>query len=385
MYQRTLKLPKRSFFLLGPRGCGKSTWLKMELADNKSVLRFDLLRTSVFLELQANPSYLRSQIELHNPQWVIIDEIQKLPNLLDEVHAIIEDIKHPPLFALTGSSARKLKRSNANMLAGRAISREMYPFTAIEQGADFDLEQSLKFGSIALVACAKKKEDKIDILEAYVETYLKEEIQQETKLRNLSAFHRFLQVCAVMNGQQINFTNIGSDAQVKRTTVTGYFEVLVDTLVASLLPAYQAKTQVREISTPKFYFFDCGIVNALKKNLRDQLSDSEKGFLLETYIYHELRATNKSMNWGAEIFYWATPTSEIDFIIKSGKHLYAIEVKYAKIWRPNFSKNLHKFNEAVEVKRSFGLYTGASSFKKNGIEIYPVEEFLKKVLPTLFS
>jgi predicted AAA+ superfamily ATPase len=161
--------------------------------------------------------------------------------------------------------------------------------------------------------------------------------------------------------------------------------VLVDTLVATLLPAYQSKIQVKEIATPKFYFFDCGVVNTLKKNLRDKLSDSEKGFLLETHIYHELRATNKSLNWGAEIFYWATPTSEIDFIIKSGKNLYAIEVKYAKNWRPNFSKSLHKFNEAIEVKRSIGLYTGTSSFTKNGIEVYPVEEFLKKVLPTLLS
>jgi predicted AAA+ superfamily ATPase len=187
-----------------------------------------------------------------------------------------------------------------------------------------------------------------------------------------------------MNGQTINFTNIGTDAQVKRTTVVGYFEVLTDTLIASLLPAYQAKAKVKEVQTPKFYLFDCGVVNALSKSFHLEIADAQKGFLLETLIYHELRATNKAMNWGAEIFYWATAHSEIDFIIKRGNEIIAIEVKYSKRWKPDFSKSLHIFKESIKVKRCIGIYNGVDSFKKDGIEIYPIKYFLQEILGQFF-
>lgn len=385
MYTRSLLLPKKSFILLGPRGCGKSTWLKTLLKEAPSVLRFDLLRNETFLNMQSNPSMLRELIEQKKPKWVIIDEIQKLPALLDEVHSMMEDLKPAPHFALTGSSARKLKRSHANLLAGRAASREMYPFTANELGSDFHLEKSLQWGNLPLVVNAPNSPDKIDVLESYVGTYLREEIQQETQLRSLASFHRFLGIAALMNGQKINFTNIASEAQVKRTTVLGYFEVLTDTLIASVLPAYQAKAKLKEVQTPKFYFFDTGVVNALKKGLRDSLSSEEKGFLLETQIYHELRAANQYGQWGAELFYWGTSNNEIDFVIKRGKAVFAIEVKYSSKWKPDFSKSLHVFKESHPVQRSFGVYTGKESFTKDGIEVYPVTQFLKEILPTLFK
>lgn len=232
-YKRHLKAPRDSFFLFGPRGTGKSTWMKF---DFKPHLTVDLLRSKTFLDLASDPGLLRMQVEaLPRGSRVLIDEIQKLPGLLDEVHAMIFDFDGSYQFALTSSSARKLKRTNANLLAGRAIQRQMFPLTSAEMEDDFDLEFALKFGSLPRILGLRSEEECRDYLTSYVETYLKEEIQQEAVVRSLPAYHRFLRHAALMNGQVTNLSNLSREASVPRATLDGYFSILTDTLLGSFI------------------------------------------------------------------------------------------------------------------------------------------------------
>lgn len=344
-----------------------------------------MLRSETFLELQSRPAALREKIEGKKIEWVVLDEIQKLPELLDEVHAILEDFEHPPKFALTGSSARKLKRSHANMLGGRASSRSFFPLIAAEMGDDFDLELALKFGSLPLVVNASDDSERIDILQSYVQTYLQEEIRQETQIRNLASFHRFLKVSALMNGQKLNLSNIASESQVKRSTAQGYFDCLVDTLIGFHVGAWHARAKVKEVDSPKFYLFDPGVATAMKGALRTELSPEEKGFQLETLVAHELRSATAYYDWGAEIRYWGTPSeNEVDFIVSVGGEHIGIEVKYSRRWRSEFNKGLRVLLDSKKITRAIGLYTGTETIRKNGLEIFPVTEFLQKRLRKLF-
>ena len=203
IFKRELKAPDKTFFLFGPRGTGKSTWLEENYPE---ALYVDLLQNKTYLELLRNPEILSQMIEGINPEWVIIDEIQRLPILLNEVHALIFKYKNKIKFALTSSSARKLKRHEANMLAGRAVTRHFYTLTSYELGKDFNIDQVLKYGTLPISVNNERIEDKIDFLESYVETYLREEIQQEALVRNLLSFNRFLSVSAIMNAQQLNLS-----------------------------------------------------------------------------------------------------------------------------------------------------------------------------------
>lgn len=374
MYTRRLRLPARSFFLLGPRGTGKTTWLRRALP---SALWFDLLRTETFLELSQQPERFRQRVEAtRRGSWVVIDEVQRLPSLLNEVHALVAERGRANQFALSGSSARKLKRLDVNLLAGRAINRQCFPLTAAELGTDFNLEHVLRFGLLPQVRSDPKFA--VDTLDAYVSNYLREEIQQEALVRRLDSFARFLQVAAVVNGQVTNLAGVARDAAVARPTVQGYFETLIDTLIGVRLPAWQRRAKVKEVASPKFYLFDCGVARALAGRLREPIDGAERGFLLETLILHELRATIAYENIGGELRYWRTPSgSEVDFVWTRARRAVGIEVKAAAAWRREFGGPLKSLIADGIVQSGFGVYTGTAELKDGPLRVLPLQKFLK--------
>jgi len=225
------------------------------------------------------------------------------------------------------------------------------------------------------------KETRIEQLEAYVGTYLREEIKEEALTRHVQSFARFLEIAALMNGQVTNLSNISRDAIVPRATVTTYFEILVDTLLGNWLPVWKPRAKVKEISHPKFYFFDCGVVRAIQKLLRDKPSVEEKGFLFETFIFNELNAHISYQNIGGELFYWKTEDNiEIDFIWKRGNKVIAIEVKSGENWKAEFNRGFNSLcNSAVKVTACYGIYCGKETLKKEFGWVFPWEVFLKKL------
>lgn len=310
---------------------------------------------------------------------VLIDEIQKLPALLDEVHALIFDFGDAYQFALTGSSARKLKKSHANLLAGRAIQRRMAPLTSAEMAGDFNLESVLKFGSLPRVMGLKSDAERVDYLATYVETYLKEEIQQEAAVRSLPSYHRFLKHAAVMNGFVVNLNNLSREAAVARSTLDGYFSILEDTLLGSFVEPIHLKAKVKEVATPKFYFFDCGVTRALRNDLREPLGD-EKGYQLETFLLNEMRAYSSYSQAGWEFYYWGTPSgNEVDFIIVDGRKKTGLEVKSSRTWKKEFGNGLKTLLEEKKIQRAMAVYTGDRRLKDGGIEVFPVADFCREL------
>ena len=376
MYTRRLRVPERSFFLLGPRGTGKTTWLRSVL---RSALWFDMLRTGTFLELSQQPDRFRQQIEARRSgSWVVVDEVQRLPALLNEVHALIAERGRAYRFALCGSSARKLKQLDVNLLAGRAINRQCLPLTAAELGFELDVDHVLRFGLLPQVR--SEPDDAVDTLEAYVSNYLREEVQQEALVRRLDSFARFLQVAALMNGQVANIAGVARDSAVARPTVQGYFEVLTDTLIGVWLPAWQRRAKVKEVASPKFYLFDAGVARALAGRLREPIDGLERGFLLETWILHEVRATIAYEGLGGELRYWRTPSgSEVDFIWTRGRRAVGIEVKAAVTWRREFGGPLKSLIEAGVVQSGFGVYTGTAELKDGPLRVLPLRKFLREL------
>ncbi|HEQ71050.1 MAG TPA: ATP-binding protein, partial [Spirochaetia bacterium] len=259
MLKRIFEAPKQSFFLLGPRGSGKTTWLRSKFPDAHFI---DLLSEETYYRFLSNPGqFARELSAVSKGGWVVVDEVQRLPDLLNEVHRFIEERRLN--FVLCGSSARKLKRAGVNLLAGRALNRAMHPFVPEELGEQFNLEEAMRYGCLPIVHDSTEKQE---TLAAYARLYLKEEIQAEALVRNLPGFARFLPVAALFHGQSINVTNIAREAGVARTTVAGYLEILEETLLCFRLPAYEAKLRVRERKLPKWYWCDPGIVRAMKRS-----------------------------------------------------------------------------------------------------------------------
>lgn len=373
--KRILPVPQKSFFLFGPRATGKSTWLRNQIKPDLTV---DLLKARDFQTYSTNLGYLRERIEA-NPNYkiVVIDEVQKLPELLNEVHSLIFDYKNQIQFILTGSSARKLKTQNVNLLAGRALVRHFHQFSRMEISAQFKLDLSLKYGMLPEVWNLKTEEEKKDYLVSYVDTYLKEEIQREAAVRSLPSYLKFLEHFAQRNAQVINLQNLSQEVGVARTTLTGYLEILEQTLLGFRLSPIHLKAKVKEVSKPKFYFFDTGVVRALSKELDNDFRD-DQGSLLETYILHELRTYLDYFDPRVEIHYWGTPgDNEVDFILSKGKETVGIEVKSAKSWSKEFSFGLETLQEAGKIKKAFGVYRGNDILKKGHIMIYPIQDFIE--------
>ena len=376
MFTRSLTLPDHSFFLFGPRGTGKTTWLKQVLPD---ALWFDLLRTQTILALSRQPESFRQQVEARaRGSWVVVDEVQRLPNLLNEVHSLIADHGRAYHFALSGSSARKLKRLDINLLAGRAINRQFFPLTASELNYQYNLDQVLRVGLLPQIQA--EPAHAVGALDAYVTNYIREEIQQEALVRNLDSFARFLEVASLMNGQIVNVAGIARDAAVARPTVQGYFATLVDTLIGFWLPAWRRRAKVKEVASPKFYLFDPGVARALAGRLNEPLDGAERGFLLETWVLHELRAATSFQNAGGQLHYWRTPNgTEVDFIWTRAQRAVGIEVKAAATWRSEYSASLKMLMADKVLNAAHGVYTGSAQLKDGPIQIWPLQRFLREL------
>jgi len=269
--------------LFGPRQTGKSTLIRQEFAEYRT---YNLLDQSLFLRLSRNPALIRQELK-STDQIVVIDEIQKMPALLDEVHLMIEE--QGIRFLMTGSSARSLRKKGANLLGGRARSRSLHPFIKKELGHQFDLQRALEFGLLPSIYFS---DSPMEDLEAYAGAYLTEEIAAEAIVRNLSAFSRFLQVAALCHGQMLNFSQIANDAQVAVTTVREYFQILKDTLLAHELPAFNETRKRKAISTSKYYLFDVGVARHLQGRRHLPERTPEYGQAFESYIFQELKAFN---------------------------------------------------------------------------------------------
>jgi predicted AAA+ superfamily ATPase len=284
-------------------------------------------------------------------------------------------------FALTGSSARKLKRSGVKLLAGRTINRKFFPLTGVEMSFDLDADDLLRHGCLPVVRMERSASARVDILDAYVVNYLREEIQQEAVVKNLDSFSRFLEVAGIMNGQVANVAGISRDSAVSRPTVQGYFQALVDTLVGIWLPAWQPRARVKEASHPKFYFFDPGVVRAIGGRSREPLGQEERGSLLETLVLHELRVWINSSNCGGSLSYWRTPSgTEVDFIWSRGARAVAIEVKSGKAWRPEYARGLKALADSKKISKCFAVYGGKERLKDGPIAVLPVVDFMRDLV-----
>lgn len=378
MFTRTLELPTRSFLLLGPRGTGKTTWLSAALPHARW---YNLLLDRELLRLMREPGLFRKEIEaLPSGSWVVVDEVQKLPSLMNDVHDALASKPRHWRFALTGSSARRLRRGNVNLLAGRVIGRRMFPLTLAELGSEPRVDDLLRFGGLPLVRGERALSSRVDLLEAYVSTYLTQEIRAEALVRSLESFTRFLEVAALANAQVTNVTSLARDAAVSRPTVQGYFEVLVDTLVGAWLPAWRPRAKVKEVAHPKFYLFDCGVVRALSRRLREPLEGVERGALLETWVFHELQAHIAHSRCGGELSYYRTPSgTEIDFIWTRGKSAVAIEVKASPRWRPEYSKALSALKSSGTVTACYGVYLGGAPLRDQAVHVLPLYSFLREL------
>jgi predicted AAA+ superfamily ATPase len=376
IYARELTLPDRSFFLFGPRGTGKTTWLRQQLPRARW---YDLVTDREMFALMRDPQRFTAEVEaLSAGSWVVIDEVQRLPALLNDVQDLIA--RHPRRFrfALTGSSARKLQREQANLLAARVINRQFFPLTAAELGDDFDHDEVLRYGSLPAVASEKSPRGRVDLLQAYVDNYIGQEIRAEALVRRLDSFHRFLEIAAIANAQVTNLAGIARDAAVARPTVQGYFEVLVDTLIGTFLPAWRARAKVKEVAHPKFYFFDPGVVRALAGRVREPLADAERGYLLETYVLHELRAFMNRSGVGGQLAYWRTPSgAEVDFVWTRAGRSVGIEVKATTRWRREDGRALEELSAAGVLGRTVAVYLGRAPLKSGGVDVLPLARFLE--------
>lgn len=343
-YPRQLQLSqllkKKSYFLFGPRATGKSTLIRTQLTDQALII--NLLHNDYYLRLSANPAELETMIQFAQSQhpdrvWIVIDEVQKIPALLDEVHRLIEEKQYR--FLLTGSSARKLKSGQSNLLAGRAWRADLFPLTSREI-PHFSLAAYLQYGGLPAVV---QSQDPIEDLHAYTSLYLREEIQGEGLIRNLAPFSRFLAQAALCNGQILNFAKIGSDAQVPPSTIREYFEILQDTLVGFLLPPWLSAKKRKSVTTSKFFFFDVGVANTLRGITQIQKSSTEWGIAFEHFIAMELRAALGYFRIKEPLSFWrSTRHDEVDFII--GDHI-AIEVKSKTKTSYRDAKGLQKLQE----------------------------------------
>ena len=378
MYKRIISLdkkPTRSFFLWGPRQTGKSSFLKKQYPD---ALYIDLLKTEEFISFQQNPAILRERIRaaVKNKSFrplVIIDEIQKVPSLLNEVHYLIEN--QAIIFGLCGSSARKVRRGHANLLGGRADRFEMFGLVSPELESEFDLMKILNQGYLPSIYSLKSYERAV---RSYCVDYLKEEIANEGLIRNLPQFSTFLEMAALADTEQINFATIARDCAVSAPGVKNYFEILEDTLIGTFLPAYKKRPKRRISLTPKFYFFDVAFVNYLAKRGKIQERSELFGKAFENYIFHEIRAHSSYKELHYPITYWRLSTgTEVDFIL--GDMEIAIEVKgSAKITSDHLRGLRELKKDYPKVKRSIIVSMEKEDRTTDeGIEIIYYKNFLQ--------
>lgn len=371
MYKRLFHLihDQQSTFIFGPRGTGKTNWLKTNFQD---VLYFDLLSSTTYTEFLGNPGLLESRIPSNYTNWIILDEIQRIPALLNEVHRLIEAKKNK--FILTGSSARALRKNGVNLLAGRALTSHMHPLLAEEIGENFNLEQAITRG---LLPMAYQSEHFKHYLNAYVETYLKEEVLQEALTRNINLFARFLSAASFSQGSILSYTEIAREIGTTRQSVSNFFDILEDLLISIRLPVFSKRAKRDLITKQKFYFFDAGVYLTLRpQGPLDNLSE-RRGPALETLFLQHLRAINDYYFLGYEIFYWHTRTQlEVDFVLYGERGLLAFEIKHASRITPKDFKSLKAFKQDYPMARCFMVYQGDREYFEQDIQVFSMQNIL---------
>lgn len=372
MFERLFKKPlesRKSFFLFGPRGTGKTTWLKHHLPR---ALFVNLLQSEFYNRLSANPGHLRDLIPPDYTDWVIIDEVQRIPALLNEVHDLIE--ARGLNFVLTGSSARTLRRKGVNLLAGRALTYRMHPLTVTEQQDAFRLRDSLQFGHLP---ARFSESDPGRYLKDYVQTYLREEVMQEGLTRNIGHFSHFLEVASFSQGATLNISSVAREAHIERSAAENYFSILEDLLIAVRLPVFSRRAVRKLISHKKFYFFDTGVFRAIRP-VGPLDSDAEMdGPALETLVLQELRAVNDYHEYGYRIFFWRTRNDlEVDFVLYGPRGLLAIEIKRSTRIQPRDARALREFKKDYPPARCYLFFGGSTPLYMGDIIALPMESAL---------
>ena len=374
--RRFLQEPAGSFFLFGPRGTGKSTWLRQA---HGSAYRLDLLDPEAQRLHQARPERLRERVSAEpGIAMVVIDEVQKVPALLDVVHALVEE--QPDLrFVLTGSSARKLRRGSWNLLAGRLVSASMHPFLAAELGVDFSLDRALRFGLVPLVWEAIDPEQ---TLRAYASLYLREEVQAEALVRDLGGFARFLEAISFSHGSTLNLSAVARECQVGRKSVESYLGILEDLLLAFRLPVFSRRAKRQVVAHEKFYYFDAGVFRSLRPAGPLDSPAEIEGMALEGLVAQHLRAWIAYRRSGDQLFYWRTKAGrEVDFVVYGPDSFTALEVKRSRQLHSGDLQGLKAFQADYPEARVALLYLGQEPLRIDGILCLPCGTFLQGVDP----
>jgi predicted AAA+ superfamily ATPase len=376
MFKRSLKLPatnSETFFLWGPRQTGKTTLLRDSYPD---ALWIDLLKADEYRRYLTEPELLRGELEAApTVRRVVVDEVQKIPALLDEVHWLIEN--RAVSFALCGSSARKVRRGHANLLGGRAVRYELFGLTSAELGTDLDLTRLVNHGYLPRIYQAERPQR---LLQAYVSDYLKEEIAAESVVRNLPAFSRFLNVAALSDAEIVNHSTVARECGVSSHTAQSYFEILVDTLLGRWLPAYTKRPKRRIIQAPKFYFADVGVVNALGRRHQLEPGGALFGKAFENWVHHELVAYNSYRERDATLSYWRlTSGVEVDFVVNDTEA--AVEAKATRKVTSDDLKGLRSLREdhpRLATEWVVSLEPKARR-TEDGIWVLPAIEFARRL------
>ena len=372
---RFFRPPEQSFFLFGPRGTGKSSWIQHTLPN---ALVVDLLKPEDFREMSARPERL-AQLVLANADRspVVIDEVQRVPELLNVVHDLVEK-QRSLRFVLTGSSARKLRRGGVDLLAGRALYRTLHPFMAAELPT-FTLDSALVEGLVPVVVAAPQP---VDVLGAYATLYLEEEVRFEGWTRNVGNFARFLEAVSFSHGAVLNISNVARECQIERKTVAGYVEILEDLLLSFRLPVFTRRAKRQTSAHPKFYFFDAGVYRSLRPKGPLDRAEEIDGSAFEGLVAQHLRAWIAYSGRDCELFYWRTRAGvEVDFIVYGEDGFWAIEVKNTATVRSHDLRALKSFSSDYPESKPIFIYRGDQRMQIDDVLCIPGEEFLRSMTP----
>ena len=373
---RFVSEPRQSFFLFGPRGTGKSTWVRHRFGD---ALRIDLLAPDVFRAYSARPERLR-EVALGNPRArvIVIDEVQKVPDLLGVVHSLIEE-KREQRFVLTGSSSRKLKRAGVDLMAGRALIRTIHPFMAAELGKRFHFEKALKIGLLPLVWNSPDPEE---VLKTYAALYVREEVQMEGLVRNVGNFSRFLESISFSHAGILNISNLSRECAVERKTVEGYVSILEDLLLGFRLPVFTKRARRAVSVHPKFFLFDAGVFRSLRPTGPLDRPAEIDGPALEGLVAQHLRAWIDYRRARNQLFFWRSRAGlEVDFVVYGSDGFLAIEVKNTNRIRPEDLRGLKSFKDEYPQSHAILLYRGSERLKQGCVLCIPCDEFLRTIHP----
>ncbi|MCY4574796.1 MAG: AAA family ATPase [Gemmatimonadetes bacterium] len=369
-------LPRGSFFLFGPRGTGKTTWLRSVLPG---ALVVDLLKSEEYRRLSARPERLAERVRgAPTGSDVVIDEIQRVPELLNVVHSLMQSGRGHR-FILTGSSARKLRRGGVNLLAGRAALHTMHPFMAREMGTRFDLDTSLNLGTVPTVVDA---DDPKSALAAYASLYVEQEVRAEGLARDVGSFSRFLEAAAFSHAATLNVSEVARECETSRSTVAGYIELLEDLLLAFRLPVFTRRAKRRLVSHPRFFYFDCGVFRSLRPSGPLDRPDEIGGAALEGLLAQHLRAWLAYRESDAKLYYWRTRGgAEVDFVLYGTSGIWAFDIMNADRIRPADLRGLSAFGDEYPEARRVLLYRGKYRLLRRGVLCLPVGDFLRVLDP----